>query len=176
MFKKDLGDLLPKDIKKGSFNVLSIYTGLIIEIVRKLKSDEEYNKFLKKDFFQKASEDDLFNFSFNKYYLALNSINQNLSEFVYKINFILFQIDENINLHDSHKNLLIKYIAKEVLCDYFLMVLNKTHFDYYMIPSKITGQDLNYKTAFESHEIEIVYDYYKKSFPKIMDEVLYLNR
>jgi hypothetical protein len=176
VLKKDLGTLLPKDIEKSSFNVLSIYTGSIIEIVRKLKADKQYNKFLEKENFEKATKDEIFNFSFNKYYVALNSINHYLSEFLYKVNFILFQINENESLHDSHKNLLFKYIAKEVLCDYFLLVLNKDHFVYTVIPPKIKGQDLNYKTSFESFDLELVYNFYKKNFPEIIEEVLFLKR
>jgi len=174
--KKDLGNLLPKDIDKSSFNVLTIYTGLNIEITRKLKTDKKYKRFLKREILEKATQDEIFDFSYNENYIALNSINHYLSEFLYKVNFILFQINENKSLHESHKNLLFKYIAKEVLYDYFLLVLNKEHFDYTVIPHKITGQDLNYKTSFESFDLELVYNFYKKNFPEIIEEVLFLKR
>lgn len=176
VLKKDLGNLLPKDIDKSPFNVLAIYNGLPIEIAKKLKADKQYNSFLKKEILEKATQDEIFNFSLNKNYIALNSINYHLSEFLYKVNFILFQINENKSLHDSHKNLLFKYIAKEVLYDYFLLVLNKVHFEYTVIPSKITGQNLKYKTSFESYDLELVYNFYKKNFPEIIEEVLFLKR
>jgi len=174
--KKDLSNLLPKDIDKSSFSVLTIYNELIIEIIRKLKADKQYKKFLEKNFFEKATDDEIFHFSFNENYFSLNSINHSLSEFLYKVNFILFQINENKNLHDSHKNLLFKCIAKEILCEYFLLVRNKEHFDYTIIPPKITGQYLNYKTSFETFDLELVYNFYIKNFPEIIQEVFFLKR
>lgn len=174
--KSDLSNLFPKDFKKTSFTVLTIYTGLITELIKNLKADKEYNKYLNKDIIENIDKKELFKFSINEYYISLNSIYNNLSEFLYKINFILFQIEGKKDLHKSHKNLLIKFIAKEVLTDYFLVVLNKDHFNYSLIPSGLIKNDFNYKFAFEVYDIEMVYNFYREKYPEIIDEVLFLKR
>ncbi|MDP8202543.1 MAG: hypothetical protein P9M11_10450 [Candidatus Tenebribacter burtonii] len=174
--KKDLSNLLPKDIKKSSFTTLTIYTGLITELIKKLKADKEYNKFLNKDIIKNMNKEELFKFSTNNYYISLNSIYNNLSLFLYKINFILFQIEEKKNLHESHKNLLMKFIAKEVLTDYFLVVLNKEHFNYSLIPSGLIKNDFSYKFVFDVYDIEKVYNFYRERYAEIIDEVLFLKR
>jgi hypothetical protein len=176
--KKDLSKSFPKDFKKSSFTALTIYTGFNIELVRNLKADLEYKKYIQIDDNENIDDDEVFKFSLNEYYMSLNSIYNNLSLFLYKINFLLFQIEESKGLHESHRTLLIKYIAKEVLYDYFLFVLNKDHFNYYLINSGRVKQNTNTnkKLAFESFDIELVYNFYSEKYPKIIEEVLFLQR
>jgi len=165
----DLSKEIKTNINESSFNVFTFYDSIVNKLIYDLQKDLKYKKLINLDENDEIDENEFTQFSENKIYMSLYSIYNKYSKFLLKIFFLIQQIEDDNILHVSHKKSLIANIAKELLSDYFLLFLNKEHFNYYLCNIKLDKKIIK-KLAFDQFNIDQIFKLYRDKYSVILDQ------
>ncbi len=160
----DLSDILSLNNEERKCSILTLYRGEIIRLFDKIRISDGYKKKQVPQEYKHILDAD---------YRKITNIFYHYEDFLSDIILIINTIENNNDLTSTHRKRLIHRIARQLLPHYFKVIKHKRLLFDLWIPDDLNANNVKYFHIFDKHPIDDIFDFYKKQYPDILNEIMY---